>query len=170
MSREGALLVMLAVALLLIGLMLWGWLRRVRRDSGLAAPLGSPPADADVLARFAGLYVATTAHETALERLAVRGLGFRAKADLLVTDAGVALLAHGGEPVFIDRARLVSAEQATVTIDRVVERDGLARLSWHIDDDTLVDSYFRPQDASARAVAAALDAILPHPTSTGTDV
>jgi hypothetical protein len=170
MSREGALLIMLAVALLLIGLTLWGWLRRVRRDSGLAAPLGSPPVEAEVLARFSGLYVATTAHDTALERLAVRGLGFRAKADLLITDAGVALLLQGGQPVFIDRTRLVSAQQATVAIDRVVERDGLARLTWRIDDDTIVDSYFRPQDVSARAVAAALDAILPHPTSTGTDV
>lgn len=170
MSREGALLVMLAVALLLIGLMVWGWLRRVRRDSGLAAPLGLPPADAEVFARFSGLYVATTEHGTALERLAVRGLGFRAKADLLITGAGVALIAQGADPVFIDRPRLVSAQQATVTIDRVVERDGLARFTWRIDDDTLVDSYFRPQDASARAVAAAFDAILPHPTSTGTDV
>ena len=53
-------------------------------------------------------------------------------------------------------------------IDRVVERDGLTLIAWRTDDGTVVDSYFRPQDASARALADAVAGIL-LPTQTGTD-
>lgn len=169
MSREGALLVVMGIALVLIGLMGFGWWRRRRRDGGLTAPSGEAPADARVLARFAGLYVATTAHGDPLERLAVRGLGFRSRAELTVTEAGVVLALTGQEPLFLPRSRLIDAAQATVAIDRVVERDGLTRIGWRLDDGTIVDSYFRPQEASARAVATAVTPILPESTATGTD-
>lgn len=169
MSREGALLVMVAVAIVFIGLMAWGWRRRVRRDSALAAPFGQAPEKAERRATFSGLYVATTAHDTALERLAITGLGYRSRAQLTVTDAGIALDLTGQDTIFIERGRLVEASQATVTIDRIVEKDGLARIVWRLQDDLLVDSYFRSQEASARAVAAAIDSILPHTTPTGSD-
>ncbi len=58
--------------------------------------------------------------------------------------------------------------QSTVAIDRVVEPGGLVRVVWRTDDDTVVDSYLRPQDASARALADAVRGIL-TPTSTGPD-
>jgi hypothetical protein len=61
--------------------------------------------------------------------------------------------------------RIVDADQATVAIDRVVERDGLTRVSWHIDDDTVVDTYLRPQEASARALADGIRALLKTGTS-----
>jgi len=168
MSREAALTVMLVAAVLLIALMAWGWWRRSRRDAALTAPAEQPPADARVLATFPGLYVATTAHGTALERLAAKGLGFRARGTLTVTDAGVVLDLAGSPRVFIASARLAEVAQASVTIDRVVERDGLVRLCWRLTDDTVVDSYFRPQEDSARALAAAIERLLPSDTSTGT--
>ncbi|KAA9135178.1 PH-like domain-containing protein [Microbacterium caowuchunii] len=169
MSQEGALLVVVAVAILLIGLMGLGWWRRSRRDSALAAPFGSVPADAAVRGTYPGLYVATTVNGEPLERLAVRGLGFRAKAQLTVTDAGTELALTGQEPIFLRRERIIAAEQATVTIDRVVERDGLLRLTWLLEDGTRADSYFRPQTTTARTVAAAIDSTLTPHTPTGTD-
>ncbi len=169
MSREGALLLMLGLAVVLIGLMGYGWWRRTRRDRGLVAPFGNAPATARLLATFPGLYVATTARGTALERLAVRGLRYRAKANLVVTDAGLVLDLVAQEPIFLAASRIDDAQQATVTIDRVVERDGLLRIGWRLDDGTAVDSYFRPQDASARAAAAAIEPLLPSTTPTGTD-
>ena len=169
MSREGALTITLVIAVLLIGLMALGWRRRTRRDSALAAPSEAVPSGSLIRAAFPGLYVATTVHGAALERLAVRGLGFRAQADLTVTDDGVVLHLHGQDPIFIARHRLAAVDQATVAIDRVVERDGLTRLSWRLDDDTVVDSYFRPQGASARAAAEAVAPLLTSPTPTGTD-
>jgi hypothetical protein len=161
MSREAALAVMIGVAVLALALLVWAWRRRARRDGGFAAPLGQAPAGAAERARFDGLYVATTRHDQPLERLAIRGLGFRSRAAISVTDAGVGLDLPGQPRMLLPAARLVDAAQATVAIDRVVERDGLARVSWRADDDTVVDTYLRPQGASARALVDAIRPILP---------
>lgn len=168
MTREGALLVIVLVAVALLGVLAWAWWRRSRRDAALVAPVGEAPADAAVRSIFPTLYVATTRHGEPLERLAIRGLGFRSRSDVTVTDAGVALDLTGQPRIWIGVPRIVEVAQATVTIDRVVERDGLVRLSWRLDDGTVVDSYLRPQDASARALADAVSGIL-LPTQTGTD-
>ncbi|MGP3536718.1 PH-like domain-containing protein [Microbacterium sp. RD1] len=165
MSREGALLLMIGVAVVLLGVLTWAWMRRVRRDAGLPAPVGELPSGARELARFPGLYVATTRHDQPLERLAIRGLGFRSRAEIIVTDAGVALDLPGQPRMLLPAGRLVDAALATVAIDRVVERDGLVRVSWRIDDDTVVDTFLRPQDASARSLADAIRPLLP----TGSD-
>lgn len=165
MSREGALLVMVAVALVLLALGVWAWMRRTRRDARLSAPFGEPPATATVLGTFPGLYVATTKHDEPLERLAIRGLGFRARVEVTVTDAGVVLDLAGQPRMLVAADRLVDAGQSTVAIDRVVESDGLTRLAWRIDDDTIVDTYLRPQQASARALADSIRPLL----QTGTD-
>ena len=167
MTREGALAVMIAVAVALIAVLAWAWWRRTRRDSGLAAPVGEAPADASTLFTHEALYVATTRHGEPLERLAIRGLGFRSRADLTVTSAGVALDLTGQPRFFLPTERIVEVAQATVAIDRVVEPGGLVRLEWRTDDATIVDSYFRPQDASTRAVADAIAALV-TPTSTST--
>lgn len=169
MTREAAVLVMVAVAIVLLGLMAWGWWRRSRRDAGLTVPRGELPADARVLATFHGLYVATTAHDAPLERLAVRGLGFRSRVDITVADTGVVLDMPGQERIVIAAGSLVDVDQSTVAIDRVVEADGLTRLGWRIADDRVVDSYFRPQDASSRALADAIRPLVRASSATGTD-
>ncbi|MFT4229687.1 MAG: hypothetical protein QM602_05295 [Microbacterium sp.] len=168
MTREGALAVMVGVAVLLIGALAFAWWRRVRRDSGFAPPVGSPPSGAAVVARFAGFYVATTAHDQPLERLAMRGLGFRSRVDVAVTDRGLALELAGGPALFLAPELIVSVAQSTVAIDRVVERDGLVRLDW-LAGDTVVDTYLRPQDASAKRVADAIRPLVPASIPTGTD-
>jgi len=168
MTREGALAVMVLVALAVLGLLAWAWWRRSRRDADLQAPVGEAPEGARVLAEFPGLYVATTVHGSPLERLAIRRLGFRSAADLTVTDAGVALDLRGAPRIFLPVARLTGVGQSTVAIDRVVERDGLARVSWLIDDERIVDTYFRPQNASARALVDAVRPLVPS-TPTGSD-
>lgn len=160
MTREAASLVMIAVALAAVGLMAWGWLRRRRRDAALVAPVGEPPEGSRVLAAFEALYVATTDHDAALERLAVRGLAFRSRARITVTDAGVALDMPRMPRVFVPSDAIAGVDAATVTIDRVVERDGLTRLSWWIEPGRAVDSYLRPMDASARSLTAAIEPLL----------
>jgi hypothetical protein len=167
MTREIALLVIVGVAVVLLGLLVWAWRRRARRDAGLGAPVGELPAGAVVRAVFPALYVATTRHGQPLERLAIARLGFRSRADVTVTDAGIALDLTGQPRIFLSIDRIQDVAQATVAIDRVVERDGLVRLSWRLDDTTVVDSYLRPQDASARSLADAVAAVLPS-NQTGT--
>jgi len=168
MTREGALAIMIAVAVGLLAALVWAWWRRTRRDAAFHAPVGEIPGGAHELAAFAALYVATTRHGDPLERLAIAGLGFRSRSDVTVTDAGVALDITGQPRVFLAADRIADVGQSTVAIDRVVEPDGLVRLAWRLDDGTVVDSYLRPQDASARALADVVAGILP-PTQTGTD-
>jgi hypothetical protein len=165
MTREAALAVMIAAAVVLLGLGVWAWWRRTRRDSRYAAPVGEPPAGARVIATHPALYVATTRAGEPLERLAIRGMGFRSKADVTLLDAGVVLDLAGQPRMMLPIARIVDADQATVAIDRVVERDGLTRVSWRIDDDTIVDTYLRPQETSARALADGIRALLKTGTS-----
>ncbi|KAA9086715.1 PH-like domain-containing protein [Microbacterium radiodurans] len=169
MSREAALIVMVVVALALLGLGVWAWRRRTRRDSGLHAPVGEAPADAATLAQFSGLYVATTRRDEPLERLAIRRLGFRSRVDVVVTTGGVALDLTGQPRLFIATDRIDGVDQATVAIDRVVEKEGLARLSWRLDGQHPVDSYFRPQTSSARALVDAIRTIPHFPLTPGGD-
>ncbi|WP_313356429.1 hypothetical protein [Microbacterium sp.] len=143
MSRELAVLVIAAVAALILLAMFVGWRRRLRRDAGLTAPLGVPE-HAEVTGRHEILYVATTEHDQPLQRLAVSPLTYRARGELVLTDRGVALSLDGAPTVFLSSARLLSADRATVAIDRVVERDGLIRLVWRATDDIHVDSFIRP--------------------------
>src|SRR3546814_9593625 len=144
---------MIGVAVIALALLVWAWMRRTRRDARYRAPMDDAPAGAAVIAAFPGLYVATTRHHEPLERLAIRGLGFRSRADITVTDAGVILALPGQPRMFIAVDRIADAAQATVAIDRVVDSDGLARLSWRIDAATVVDTYLRPQAALTRTPA-----------------
>lgn len=172
MTREGAIALMIGLAVLLIALGAWGWYRRMRRDGGLSAPVGEAPGSATVIAEFDGFYVATTRHDEPLERLAIRGLAFRSRADLVVTTAGVAVDLTGHPRIFLAADRIAGVSQATVAIDRVVERDGLIRLTWMLEGGETVDSYFRAQHAAASTVVAAIDGILApsEPTTlTGSD-
>ena len=168
MTRDGAVLTMISIAVALLFSLVWAWLRRTRRDSATTAPVGEAPSGAAVLASFGVLYVATTRHAEPLERLAIKGLAFRSRADLTLTSAGIAVDLTGQPRLFLALDRLEAAEQATVAIDRVVEPGGLVRIDWRTDDGTVVDSFFRPQDASARAVADAITDLL-TPTTTGND-
>lgn len=142
MNQQIAGSVVLGVAVLLILAGVFAWRARLRRDAGHTAPLGIPE-HAEVLARYETLYVATTKHDQALERLAVRPLVYRARGELAITDRGAALSLDGAPTVFLASQRLLAADRATVTIDRVVEPGGLVRLTWRLDDGTVVDSYLR---------------------------
>lgn len=172
MSRELSVLVMLLAGCVLLGLMLWGWTRRKRRDSGLVAPLdlrSDAERAADGGYRVTGLYVASTATGAPLDRLAISGLAFRAKAEITVSSAGVALALAGERPVLLAREQLVGVDRATWTVDRVVEPNGLVLLAWRTANDTIVDSYFRLQGTEPKELIAHIETILPLATSSSTE-
>ena len=156
MTREAAVLVMVAVAVVLLGLAAWGWVRRARRDrTPLIQPAELNAADVP-RETIDALYVATTVHDAPLERIAAPGLGFRSPVTVTVTDAAVALDLTNQPRITIPADRITAVTQATLTIDRVVEKDGLVRLSWLADTGVVVDTYLRPRDPSARQLADAL--------------
>jgi hypothetical protein len=94
------------------------------------------------------MYVATTLTELPLERLNMPGLGFRAKASVSVFDDAIVLAPAGEYPTEISPARFVGVRSTQVTIDRVVEKDGLTAIDWVATDtatgkNMLVTSVFR---------------------------
>jgi hypothetical protein len=161
-KQLSAALVLLFLAVVL-ALMVLGWRARKRRQSALGAPQ-HPPADlGTALGEFSGLYVATTVGGEPLNRVAVRGLGFRAKTTVTVSSAGVVVPIAGQADIFIPAADVTAVGRATWAIDRVVEPDGLVLVGWNLGRDPM-DSYFRVADPDG--LLAALATIAPDvPTS-----
>lgn len=146
MDRPQLLAIVLAFLALLLLLMVLGWRARQRRQADLPHP---PAVPADVGQRygaFDGFYVATTTAGEPLNRIAVRGLGYRARASVTVADAGIVLSLRGEDDAFVPVSSLREVTTATWTIDRVVESGGLVLLGWTLGT-TPVDSYFRLPDS-----------------------
>jgi hypothetical protein len=168
-------IIVIVVVLGVLALMARSWLRRRTRDTGLTAgyplPLEAAGDAVRSLATVPALYVATTPRDQPLERLAIRGLGFRARAGLLVRTDGVMLTLAGEDPVFIPVGAIHRLTAATWAIDRAVETDGLLLLGWRLsgahgtvpeDQAADVDSYFRLTDPADRArVIDAIHSIAP---------
>ena len=62
-------LVAIAIAALILFLLVYGWRRRAKRDSGLGASYDVPADAAPATLEAETLYVATTVHDKPLERL-----------------------------------------------------------------------------------------------------
>jgi hypothetical protein len=149
--------IVLIVLLLLAGFgMLLGWRRLQRRQAGIGpvAPLPADPGEPTLTAD--ALYVATTLRDQPLQRVAVQGLGMRARATVQVFRVGVSLALPGRDAAWIAAADLESADRATYAIDRAVEPGGLVRVAWLLGG-TAVDTYLRP--ASPADGITLLDAI-----------
>lgn len=168
MDKDLLMAGVLALLVVLLVLMLVGWRARVRRQSSLPAPRRVPAVIDPLGFETTASYVATTVAGSPLDRIAVGGLGFRARASVSVTAGGVVLAIPGEHDVWIPQAEIVGVDNATWAIDRVVERDGLVLLSWLLvgegdgttDVDVApVDSYLRfdSPDDSQRFMAAVTD-------------
>jgi hypothetical protein len=145
------------VLLVFVGLAL-AWRARQRRQAALPA-LDAPPATlGTALAVNDGFYVATTHADAPTDRIAVRGLGFRARAAVVVHPQGVVLSIAGQPDAFIPTAAIVGVGRATWTIDRVVGTDGLVFIRWKLGG-IEVDTNLRVADSDA--LVAALTTIAP---------
>lgn len=129
MSRLTFLIIWVIFAGALLSFMLMAWRARKRRDAGLAQPeldLGG-----DILATFErASYVSTTPVGQPLERVAIPGLSFKGWADITVRRDGVEIAVTGERPVTIAASQVHGTEFAGGRIGKVVERDGLALLTW----------------------------------------
>jgi hypothetical protein len=141
----------------IIGLAILGWTLRRRRQRAIPAPVPMPADIGALRGEFEGFYVSTTPDGQPLNRIAVRGLGFRARATIAVADAGV-VLALPGNNVFIPRAHIREVTRSNYTIDRVVEPGGLVLLAWTLGDVDL-DSYLRV--AQTEQLVEAIGGLLP---------
>jgi len=155
-TRTRLLIYVLLGFVVIIALAVIGWTTRRRRQRGLPSPAPMPDDIGAVRGEFEGFYVATTSDGQPLNRIAVRGLGFRARATIAVADAGV-VLALPGNNVFIPRADIREVTRSNYTIDRVVEPGGLVLLAWTLGD-TKLDSYLRVE--RTEELVSALESLL----------
>jgi len=140
-TRTTLLIYVMIGFVVIIGLAILGWMLRRRRQRNIPAPAPMPSDIGAVRGEFDGFYVSTTLDGQPLNRVAVRGLGFRARATIAVADTGV-VLALPGNNVFIPRDTVREVTRSNYTIDRVVEPGGLVLLAWTLGDVKL-DSYLR---------------------------
>jgi hypothetical protein len=155
-DRTTLLLLVMALFVVLVILAVVGWIRRRRRQATIPATQSVPSDIGDVVAQVEGFYVSTTLDGEPLNRVAVRGLGFRARASFTVANKGVVLSLPGND-VFIRTSDIREVTTAQYTIDRVVEEGGLVLIAWTLGDHKL-DSYLRV-DQTAYLVAA-IDSLL----------
>lgn len=134
-------IVVVLIALVFIG-MYSGWRSRQRRQASLSAMLPVPEDVGTELITLDLYYAATTIAGEPLNRVAVSGLGFRARATITVASAGIVLSLAGEPDAFIPTEDVLGVGRATWTVDRVVEPGGLVCVTWMLGD-TAVDSYFR---------------------------
>jgi hypothetical protein len=155
MSRDQWLILLsvaIPIVLIAVGMVL-GWRARRRRQSDVQRPAGPPAELGAVLFSEDMLYVATTRADSPLDRIAVAGLGFRARAVVTVAAAGIQLELAGEDTAFLPTACLQTVGRATWTIDRAVSNDGLVFVRWTQaaadGTEASFDSYFRSADPAA---------------------
>jgi hypothetical protein len=149
------LVVLVLIAVAGLG-MLAGWRRRARGQSGLGPVAALPAEPGSPLASAEVLYVATTLRDQPLERVAVAGLGHRARATAQVFPGGLSLALAGRDAAWIPASELDGADRASYAIDRGVEPGGLVRVRWFLGG-SAVDTFLRPP--SGRDASTLLDAI-----------
>ncbi|WP_010202640.1 PH-like domain-containing protein [Salinibacterium sp. PAMC 21357] len=148
MSKDVSTLIVIAFVVLLLGLMVAGWYARKRRQSHIGAPQ-QPPADLPGgHPSFTGKYVSTTLGGDQLNRVAVHSLGYRGNCSIEAHPTGIAIFRTGERDLWVPLHDLRGISRASMTIDRVVENNGLQVIEWNLDG-TAVDSYFRMDDPEA---------------------
>ncbi len=167
----------IVVVAVLIGLAITGmilsWRKRVARDARFSVllPDAKVTVHSEAPREFSVLYVSTTLATDPLQRIALPGLGFRADAHLLVSADGLTIAPRGEKETFIPADQILQIHRNQVTIDRVVEKDGLTAVSWTAFDSTLgapveFTSFFRISSPEIRlACENALTTTFPNATS-----
>lgn len=143
----------IAVALIAIALTLMTLSWRARRTRGAKFVLWSP-LQGSPQQSYSVFYVATTLGNSSLERVALKGFSFRGFAELEVFSTGLHIRLQTGDVLAIPASALISYEFAQVAIDKVVEKDGLVRLTWSSESDnsnvSQLSTFVRLRDAGDR--------------------
>lgn len=131
MSPELRYAILAVVSIGLLAAALWGMLRGWRRRAAARVPAPSGPLGGPAISSWRDvLYVATSLRGEPLERVAIRPLGYRGRADIVLREDGADIAIRGEEPFGIPARMMRGVARGTATIDRVVERGGLTVLFW----------------------------------------
>jgi hypothetical protein len=123
-------------------LMLRGWRSRQRRQGDLPAPPAPPAVAAPVVVpAVSGFWVGTTSEHDWLDRIAVHGLGDRAKSALTVRDDGVHVDRDGLPHLWLPFDAVVHAEPGDALAGKYMGRDMLLLLTWRLGGRTLLSGF-----------------------------
>ncbi|MEU2182507.1 hypothetical protein [Streptomyces thermolilacinus] len=159
------------VLLLFIALAYWlmrqGWKWRGSVQSSTLPELPTAPdTPGEATLTMSGQYHGSTAAGQWLERIVAHGLGTRSRAELTLTDAGLAVVRPGATDFFIPADRLRGARLDKGIAGKVLTEGGLLVVTW-AHGDQLIDSGFRSDRAAEHpAWVTALTALSTTLTST----
>ena len=154
MSRLGLTLLFLAVFLLLVALMWWGYRGRARRQADLPAFPGVPEGVLEkvragtaepLLPPSTGVYASTVTDRSWQDRVAVGDVGFRADATAHLLPDGLLFDRTGATPVWIPAESVRAARTEAGIAGKVMGRDGLLVVRWAIGEHEF-DTGFRADD------------------------
>ncbi|NYG08291.1 hypothetical protein BJ986_002778 [Phycicoccus badiiscoriae] len=161
MTRLQAVGVMLVALGLIYALLYAAWLRKGRdhASAAIAAERTRMASDHDKEASAVkekpaqvtaeGTYVSTTTAQSRLERVAVEGLGNRAKATIIISrgdvDELVRIDRQGESSVIIPAGRLLSVRRDRGMVGKFVGAPRLVVLQWRAENDDIYETGFLPR-------------------------
>ncbi|MCH0540597.1 hypothetical protein I3F58_13655 [Streptomyces sp. MUM 203J] len=156
--------------LLFIALVYWlmrqGWKWRGSLQSALPELPGVPEAPGAAKLTMDGRYHGSTTAGQWLDRIVAHGLGTRSRAELTLTDAGLAVVRPGANDFFVPAGRLREARLDKGIAGKVLAEGGLLIVTWEHGGE-LIDSGFRSDRAAEHtAWAEAINHMINENTTT----
>ncbi|MBM7414698.1 MULTISPECIES: transporter [Nocardiaceae] len=132
----------------MIGLIIWGWKNRQKRQADAIGTLPAVPEQLGAVLTPActGLYVGSTLAPSWQNRIAVGDMGHRATGTLTRYETGILLERTGESDIWMpaDSLRAVRTERGLA--GKVMTRDGLLVVRWELPTGTEIDTGFRADD------------------------
>ena len=169
MTQKEALLIMVAVAIVFIALMAWGWRGRQKRSAAQVGALPTIPSSGlgeQLHQTVGGVYVSSTTHGDWLDRIAAQDLGYRSNANVTVHSAGVVIERAGATNIFIPSGNVIKASATNGIAGKFMGRNSLALVEWRAPSptgtDALIDSGFKPDhDNQLSGLIEAINSLVP---------
>ncbi|ARF54386.1 hypothetical protein [Streptomyces gilvosporeus] len=157
---------LLVFVIFLYWLMREGWKWRGKLQGDLPELPSAPDAPGEPKLSMTGRYHGSTTAGQWLDRIVARGLGTRSRAELTLTDQGLAVVRPGAQDFFVPAAALRGARLDKGIAGKVLTEGGLLIVTWE-HGDREIDSGFRSDRAEEHpAWAAALTALSTARTTT----
>jgi hypothetical protein len=132
----------------LIGLILWGWRGRQKRQVEAVGDLPPVPSEVgdELIAPATGLYVGSTIAPSWQDRIAVGDIGHRATGTLTRFGNGILLDRTGESPIWVPQRSIRAVRTERGLAGKVMTKDGLLVIRWELPTGTEIDTGFRADD------------------------
>ncbi|GAA4927762.1 hypothetical protein ACFPM3_08435 [Streptomyces coeruleoprunus] len=146
-ARLGWVAGLLLFVVFVYWLMRQGWKWRGSLQSDLPELPGMPESPGTPTLTMSGRYHGSTTSGQWLDRIVAHGLGTRSRAELTLTDAGLAVVRPGARDFFVPAGRLREARLDKGIAGKVLAEGGLLVVTW-AHGDKVIDSGFRSDRAA----------------------